>query len=137
MFQSDYTAQEMKFSTKDFFSKCDQIRRKLRIWLHLLKKSLMENFLFCVVWDANSRKKIKVKVISLNSCGRKMRYMFFFLSESQFLGSRVEILKKFSTSCAISYVKSRSKSVKTTRPYHKCCAKKKTVLLTLLNDRHQ
>ena len=24
----------------------DQIRRKLRIWSHLLKKSLMENFIF-------------------------------------------------------------------------------------------
>ena len=30
----------------DFSSKCDQIRRKLRIWPHLLKKSLMENFFF-------------------------------------------------------------------------------------------
>ena len=39
----------MKFSIKDFFSKCDQIRRKLRIWSHLLKKSLMENFIFCAV----------------------------------------------------------------------------------------
>ena len=29
-----YTAQKMKFSIKDFFSKCDQIRRKLRIWSH-------------------------------------------------------------------------------------------------------
>ena len=37
----------MKFSTKDFFSKCDQIRNFLRIWPHLLKKSLMENFIFC------------------------------------------------------------------------------------------
>ena len=43
------TAQIMKFSIKDFFSKCDQIRRILRIWLHLLKKSLMENFIFCAV----------------------------------------------------------------------------------------
>ena len=43
------TARKMKFSIKDFFSKCDQIRRKLRIWSHLLKKSLMENFIFCVV----------------------------------------------------------------------------------------
>ena len=33
-------------SIKDFFSKCDQIRRKLRIWSHLLKKSLLENFIF-------------------------------------------------------------------------------------------
>ena len=35
-----YTAQKMKFSIKDFFSKYDQIRRKLRILLHLMKKSL-------------------------------------------------------------------------------------------------
>ena len=34
---------------QDFFIKCDQIRRKLRIWSHLLKKSLMENFVFCAV----------------------------------------------------------------------------------------
>ena len=39
----------MKSSIKDFFSKCDQIRRKLQIWSHLLKKSLMGNFIFCVV----------------------------------------------------------------------------------------
>ena len=41
------TTQKMKFSIKDFFNKCDLIRRKQRIWLHLLKKSLMENFVFC------------------------------------------------------------------------------------------
>ena len=40
------TAQKMKFSMKDFFSKCDQILGKLPIWSHLLKKSLMENFIF-------------------------------------------------------------------------------------------
>ena len=34
----------MKFSIKDFFSKSDQILRK-----HLLKKSLIENFIFGVV----------------------------------------------------------------------------------------
>ena len=33
----------------DFFSKCDQIRRKLGICSHLLKKSLMKNFIFCAV----------------------------------------------------------------------------------------
>ena len=43
------TAQKMKFLIKDFFSKCDQIPSKLRIWSHLLEKSLMENFIFCVV----------------------------------------------------------------------------------------
>ena len=39
----------MKFSIKDFFSKYDQIRRKLWIWLHLPKKSLMENVIFCAL----------------------------------------------------------------------------------------
>ena len=40
------TAQKMKFFIQGFLSKCDQIRRKLRIWSHLPKKSLMENFNF-------------------------------------------------------------------------------------------
>ena len=43
------TAQKIKFSIKDFFSKCVQIRSFLRIWSHLLKKSLIENFIFCAV----------------------------------------------------------------------------------------
>ena len=38
-----------KFSTKDFFSECDQILSFLQIWSHLLKKSLMENFVFSAV----------------------------------------------------------------------------------------
>ena len=45
-----YTAQKMKFSSKDFFSKCDQIRSFLRIGSHLLKQSLMENFIFSTVF---------------------------------------------------------------------------------------
>ena len=40
------TEQKKKFSVKDIFNKCDQIRSFLRIWSHLLKKSLMENFVF-------------------------------------------------------------------------------------------
>ena len=44
------TTQKMKFSIKDFYSKCDQIRSFLRIiWSHLLEKTLMENFIFCKV----------------------------------------------------------------------------------------
>ena len=39
----------MKFFIKDFFSKCDQMRKRLRIWSHLLKKSLVENFILCAV----------------------------------------------------------------------------------------
>ena len=43
------TAQKTKFSIKDFFSKCDQIRSYLRIWSHLLMKWLLANFIF-VQW---------------------------------------------------------------------------------------
>ena len=37
------------FPIKDFFSKCDQIHSFLRICSHLLKKSLIENFICCAV----------------------------------------------------------------------------------------
>ena len=47
------TAQKMKFSIKDFFSKCDQIRSFLRICSHLMNKSLMENFIFCAMDPLN------------------------------------------------------------------------------------
>ena len=49
LFELCNTAQKMKFSIKDFFSKYDQIRRKLWIWFYLLRKSLMENFICCTV----------------------------------------------------------------------------------------
>ena len=41
-----YTAQKMKFTIKDFFSNCEQIRNFLRICSSLLKNSLKENFIF-------------------------------------------------------------------------------------------
>ena len=43
------TAQKMNFPFKNFFSKFEQICKKLRILSYFLKKSLMENFIFCVV----------------------------------------------------------------------------------------
>ena len=40
----------MKFFVKDFFSKFEQIHSFMQIWLyHLLKKFLLENFIFCAV----------------------------------------------------------------------------------------
>ena len=45
-----YTAQKMKFKLRiSLVNKHDQIRSFLRIWSYLLKKSLMENFIFCAV----------------------------------------------------------------------------------------
>ena len=37
---------KMKVSIENFFSKCDQIHKKLWIWSHFLKKSLMKIFNF-------------------------------------------------------------------------------------------
>ena len=50
------TLHTKKFFIKDFFHKCDQVRRKLRIWSHLLKKYLMENFIFSEVLLLNLKK---------------------------------------------------------------------------------
>ena len=49
----------MKLSIKDFSSKCDQIRKKLRIWSHLLEESLMDNFIFCAVKMLHFSKQVK------------------------------------------------------------------------------
>ena len=57
------TAQKMKFSIKDFFSKYDQIRR------HLLKKSLMEKLIFCAetVCSVYSKRKKRKRVTNFSS----------------------------------------------------------------------
>ena len=56
----------MKFSIKDFFSKCDQTRSKMRIWSHLLKKYLMENFIFYAVYIAiKDREHLQAAVVIL------------------------------------------------------------------------
>ena len=52
------TAQKKKFSIKHFFSKYDQIRSFLRIWSHLLKKSLMENFIFYALQEGETFSEI-------------------------------------------------------------------------------
>ena len=44
----------MKFSIKDFLSKYDQIQSFLGIWSHLLKKSSIENFIYCAVKASQS-----------------------------------------------------------------------------------
>ena len=61
------TAQKMKFSIKYFFIKCDQIRSVLRIWSHLLKKSLMENFSFCAVPSRPLQIPVKARIIKTKS----------------------------------------------------------------------
>ena len=52
-------AQKVKFSIKDFFSKLGQTWSFLWVWSHLLKKSLIENFIFCTVVPANDNPQQK------------------------------------------------------------------------------
>ena len=61
-----HAAQKWKFSIKDFFSKWDEIRNFLRIWSHLRKISLMENFVFCaVLWSVKEGTSCRV---ASNNC---------------------------------------------------------------------
>ena len=72
-------ARKMKFSIKDFFSKCDQICRKLQIWSHLLKKPFMKNFIFfCAL-----REKIE-KNNNKNIARKKFPFQIKLLSDFAF-----------------------------------------------------
>ena len=74
----------MKFSIKHFFSKCDQIRRKLWIWSHLLKKSLTENFIFrAVKLKGGPTPSKKICCISLNKNPLKMMKNDFLVMQKK------------------------------------------------------
>ena len=52
----------MKFSIKDFFSKCDQIRKELQIWPGLLKKTLMKTS-FLVQYSSDKSQQLTTIVL--------------------------------------------------------------------------
>ena len=58
----------MKISTKDFFSKCEQLRSFLQVWLNLLKKSLMKNFIFYAVLFIISQKHPGIYISKSSQC---------------------------------------------------------------------
>ena len=64
----------MKFSIKNFFSKRDQIRSFLWIWSHLLKKSLMENFIsYAVLLTVYRQKKMFLGFLKSLSLYKKIK----------------------------------------------------------------
>ena len=87
-----FTAQKMKFSIKDFSSKCDQIRSKLRIWSYLLGKSSMENFIFCAVIHVSSEIRFRftkykiIKLVRTFLADWKNRYFLSVISDRNFEG---------------------------------------------------
>ena len=96
------TAQKMKFSIKDFFSKCDP---------HLLKKSLMENFIFCVPdvlkisyisWFPLSKNTTKVLTFNEKSwlLSRKMRHVFTAFEAKNYCNT-TSFIKASTKSCQV------------------------------------
>ena len=89
-----HTAQKMKFSIKDFFSKCDQIPKIPADLVTLLNKSLMENFIFSVVivnfqvsvsfliLTLTILENCKVKTVGLLNKPASLRRYFCFLKET-------------------------------------------------------
>ena len=67
------------FSNKDFFSKCDKISNLLWIWSSLLKRSLMENFIFCAVLKSPVWKSFSyfLEKSFSNFQGTELSYIFF------------------------------------------------------------
>ena len=68
---------------KEFSSKCDQICSFLQIWSHILKKSLMENFIFCAVMLVTSN------ALHL-SVGDPIKFSFFIQVLRVLIGSRIK-----------------------------------------------
>ena len=71
--------QNTKYSVKNVFSKCEQIRSFLRICSHLLKNSLTENFIFlcsaCSIHDQEVFRKLRKLALDLK-CNLKTSSFF-------------------------------------------------------------
>ena len=64
------------FFIKDFFSKYDQIRSFLLIWSHLLKKSLIENFILwsvSLIWRLGTRVSSVLQPLISHHGSKKIR----------------------------------------------------------------
>ena len=87
--------QKMKFPIKDFFSKCDQIRKKLFFCPHLLKKSLMENFIFCAVQDSKCTSGFRVSLHVVFWPNTFLNIGIFFINDFHLFDS--DFFRHFST----------------------------------------
>ena len=72
-----YTAQKIKFSIKDFFSKSEQIRSFLQIWSHLLKKSLMRTFIFLYSVIQGMRREMEVRSKTVGENNFRLNFSYF------------------------------------------------------------
>ena len=98
-----FTAQKMKFSINNLFSKCNQIRSFLRIWPHLLKKSVMENLIFCEVFyefrpsrSSNMAREIYIGYLKKNQGTQQLvrACYFLFLCRTEYLIIQMGVRKR-------------------------------------------
>ena len=95
------TAQKMKFSIKNYFSKCDPIHSFLRIWSYLLKKSSMENLTFCTQWFAKFKTSLKL-ISPKGICFVLAKFAVFniyCLSKNMYINLLSEQVKEFQSFC--------------------------------------
>ena len=83
------TAQQMEFPIKDFFIKCNQILSFLQIWSHLLKKPLMENFIFLQCKKKNLSWKFQENIY------KKTQFKFKNFSRRKFIHLNIFFLLVF------------------------------------------
>ena len=67
LLRSGWHCTKIKFSIKNFFCNCDQILRKLWIWSHLRKKSLIETLIFNAMWDQIRDFLLRLEVLYLRN----------------------------------------------------------------------
>ena len=98
----------MKFSIKDFSSRCDQIGSFLRIWLHLLEKSLMENFIFIFIISSSLCSAIYLSTTTHKRTSKIKHHKIKNLDNERGLGKKertlfshtfCSILKEIKVSC--------------------------------------
>ena len=87
----------MKFSIIDFLNKSDQISSFLRIWSHLLKKSLMENFIFCAVFLRILTAKNTLNKTPALTKSMDMDILVVGISNRRGSYTEIKLLKKFSS----------------------------------------
>ena len=96
---------KMKFPIKDIFSKFDQVHSFLRIWSHLLKKSLMENIIFCTVYLSNYDIEIKNALVGplqpLSRYNKKQRFNLFPYHQMLIQNPRMKRFGKKVSHCTV------------------------------------
>ena len=86
--------QNMKISINDFLKKCDQICRKLRIWSHSLKNSVMKSFFFVqgllglLSSPRSKNKNIKLYSKKCNFLAPILKKLLYFFKKKFFLHFR-------------------------------------------------